>query len=69
MYFLFNLEARLLGKKSKIKRQIREFARVRDIKLMLNGFKGRYFKATPCGVVFVMATPEICITIFRLKDR
>ncbi|MFL9710194.1 hypothetical protein [Methylobacillus sp. Pita1] len=67
--FSLYLEAKVLGKKSKVKRQIREFARARDIALMIDGFKGRYFKATSCGVVFVMAVPEICITIFRLKDR
>lgn len=67
--FSLYLEAKVLGKKSKVKRQIREFARVRDVALMLNAFKGRYFKATSCGVVFVMAVPEICVTIFRLKDR
>lgn len=59
-------DAKLLPKKSKRRSIIKSRCLPHDRKWMESGFVGRYYKVTRCGIVFVVATPEIIITVFAL---
>jgi hypothetical protein len=58
------VRARRVGKKTKRKIAM---ACKNHRHLMEGGYKGFYYRITREGLVFVVATPELVITVFKLK--
>lgn len=58
--------ASLLSKKSKRRSMIKAQCNALDRKWVEQGYMGRYYKVTKCGLVFVVAVPETIIHVFRL---
>jgi hypothetical protein len=52
------------GKKTK--KKISESCPVASRVWMRHGFKGRYYRITKDKIVFVVAPPEVILTVFRL---
>lgn len=58
--------ARLLPKKGRLRSKIKSRLSRFDRKWMEHGYIGRYCKVTPDRIVFVLAVPEIIITVFQI---
>jgi hypothetical protein len=58
--------AKLVPRKGKIRKAIKEICAPREKIWMANGYIGRYYKITPDRIVFVLAAPETVLTVFQL---